>query len=66
MAQFREILRQLYSGESRMMIDLLSYDPDHLPDDSKPKDLTHKSKAVFQWPPDCLWPFIDHGSEKDT
>jgi hypothetical protein len=49
-----------------MIIDLPSYDPDHFPDDSKPKDLTHKSKAVFQWPPDCLWPFIDHGSEKDT
>jgi hypothetical protein len=49
-----------------MIIDLPSYDPDYFPDDSKPKDLAHKPKAVFQWPPDCLWPFIDHGSENDT
>jgi hypothetical protein len=34
--------------------DLPSYDSDHRPEDSKPKDLAHKSKAVFQWPPDCL------------
>jgi hypothetical protein len=67
MAQFREILRQLFFLESPLMIiDLPSYDPDYLPDDSKPKDFTHKPKAVFQWPPDCLWPFIDQGSEKDT
>jgi hypothetical protein len=41
-----------------MIIDLPSYDPDYLPDDSKPKDWAHKRKAVFQWPPDRLWPFI--------
>jgi hypothetical protein len=28
--------------------------------------LTHKPKAVFQWPPDCLWPFIDHEEKGDT
>ena len=49
-----------------MIFDLPSYDFDYLPDDSKPKVLTRKPKLVFQWPPDCLWPFIDHGSEKDT
>jgi hypothetical protein len=60
MAQFREILRQLFFVESPLMIiDLPSYDPDYLPDDSKPK-------AAFQWPPDCLWPFIGQGSEMDT
>jgi hypothetical protein len=49
-----------------MIFDLPSCNSDCLPDDSKPKPLTRKPKAVFQWPPDCLWPFIDHGSEKDT
>jgi hypothetical protein len=19
-----------------------------------------RAKAAFQWPPDCVWPFIDH------
>jgi hypothetical protein len=37
-----------------MIIEVPAYDYDQLPDESKPKDLTHKSKAVFQWPPDCL------------
>jgi hypothetical protein len=49
-----------------MITEVLSYDSDPLPDDSKPKDPTHKSKAVFQWPPDCLWPYIERGSENDT
>ena len=49
-----------------MIIELPPYDPDYFPDDSEPKDFAHRPKAVFQWPPDCLWPFIDHGSKKDT
>jgi hypothetical protein len=49
-----------------MIFDLPYYHADYLPDDSNPTVLTRKPKAVFQWPPDCLWPFIDHGSEKDT
>jgi DNA-binding NtrC family response regulator len=28
--------------------------------------LTARSKATFQWPPDCLWPFIDHGWDSET
>jgi len=24
-------------------------------------ELPAKPKATFRWPPDCLWPFIDHG-----
>jgi hypothetical protein len=37
--------------------------------DDKPKKLqvlTYKPKATFHWPPDCLWPFMDHGPEEDT
>jgi hypothetical protein len=49
-----------------MIFDLPSYDSDYLPDDSKQQVLTRKPKAVFQWPPDCLWPFIDHRSEEET
>jgi hypothetical protein len=49
-----------------MIIEVPAYDSDQPPDDSKPKDLTHESKAVFHWPPDCLWPFMDRGSEGDT
>jgi hypothetical protein len=35
----------------------------------EPKKLeepTTRPKATFHWPPDCLWPFIDHGWEDDT
>jgi hypothetical protein len=28
--------------------------------------LTYKLNATFHWPPDCLWPFMDHGPEEDT
>jgi hypothetical protein len=49
-----------------MINDLPSCDPDHLPDDSKPKVLTRKPKAVFQWPPDYLWPFMEHKLRTDT
>jgi hypothetical protein len=49
-----------------MIIEVPAYDYDQLPDESKPRDLTHKSKAVFQWTPDCSWPFMDHGPESDT
>jgi hypothetical protein len=28
--------------------------------------LPYKPKATFQWPPDCLWPFMDHGPENET
>jgi hypothetical protein len=49
-----------------MTIEVPAYDSDEFPDGSKLKDLAHKSKAMFHWPPDCLWPFIDHGPETDT
>jgi hypothetical protein len=28
--------------------------------------LVTRPKAAFQWPPDCAWPFIDHGRAGDT
>jgi len=28
--------------------------------------LVTRPKAAFQWPPDCAWPFIDHGRASDT
>jgi hypothetical protein len=26
---------------------------------------TTRSKVTFQWPPDCLWPFLDRGYDPD-
>jgi hypothetical protein len=49
-----------------MLIELPAYDTDQLPDESKSKELTRKAKAVFQWPPDCLWPFMDAAPGTDT
>jgi hypothetical protein len=51
-----------------MMINLPSRGSDNLPDD-KPKKLevtNNETKATFHWPPDCLWPFIDHGPTNET
>jgi len=45
-----------------------SHESDQRPDD-KPKKLqvlTYKPKAIFRWPPDCLWPFLDDGLDRDT
>ena len=28
--------------------------------------LVTKPKATFQWPPDCLWPFVDQKVDSDT
>jgi hypothetical protein len=48
-----------------MIVDLPSYGVEHLPHDEQKKSavLTYKPKAAFHWPPDCLWPFMDHGPE---
>jgi|HubBroStandDraft_4_1064222.scaffolds.fasta_scaffold07070_6 hypothetical protein len=59
MAQFREILRQLLFDGARMIMEVPANDSGQRPDDPSSKDLTHKPKAVFQWPPDCLWPYTD-------
>jgi hypothetical protein len=37
-----------------------SPDPGTQADEPKlPELLVTRPKATFQWPPDCLWPFID-------
>jgi hypothetical protein len=27
---------------------------------------TSRANATFHWPPDCMWPFVDHGSDGET
>jgi hypothetical protein len=51
-----------------MIIEIPSHGITQRPDDEQ-KRLTippHKPKATFNWPPDCLWPFTDRATEKDT
>jgi hypothetical protein len=51
-----------------MIIQVPSGSLDQLSDDEQ-KNVqvpTCNPKATFQWPPGCLWPFIDHGPEDDT
>jgi hypothetical protein len=44
-----------------------SPDLDQHPNEPRKSELlTARPKATFQWPPDCLWPFIDHGSDSET
>jgi hypothetical protein len=51
---------------------MISKTPSHESDqhaDDEPKKLqalTYKPKATFHWPPDCLWPFMDDGLDRDT
>jgi hypothetical protein len=51
-----------------MIIEVPSHGSDQLADDELTQltVLTYKPKATFHWPPDCLWPFLDHGPESDT
>jgi hypothetical protein len=41
---------------------------EQLPGDEQRKltVLPYKTKATFHWPPECLWPFMDHGPENET
>jgi hypothetical protein len=42
-------------------------DPEDYPDKPNPPELlVGRSKFTFQWPPDCLWPFLDHKRDSDT
>jgi hypothetical protein len=44
-----------------------SLDPDQDPDELRPSTLlTTRPKATFQWPPECLWPFLDRGRDKES
>jgi hypothetical protein len=45
----------------------LSLDPDQHPEEPKPFEQRRtRTKATFQWPPDCLWPFMDGGWDSET
>ena len=39
---------------------------DHYEEPTLPEVLTSRTKAAFQWPPDCVWPFVDRASDSDT
>ncbi len=44
-----------------------SPDPEQHPDESQPSELVSAGpKGAFQWPPDCAWPFIDRGWDRET
>jgi hypothetical protein len=44
-----------------------SPDPGGGPNEPRKSELlTVGAKATFQWPPDCLWPFVDHKEDNDT
>jgi hypothetical protein len=51
-----------------MIIEAPSHRSDQLTGDEQKKltILTYKPKATFRWPPDCMWPFLDRGLQKDT
>jgi hypothetical protein len=38
----------------------------HSNEPGKSDPLTARPKATFQWPPDCVWPFMDHGPDGET
>jgi hypothetical protein len=39
---------------------------DHCGVPTSPEPVVIIQKAAFQWPPDCVWPFMDRGSDSDT
>ena len=40
--------------------------PNTQADHAKPLEpLVTRPKATFQWPPDCLWPFVDQKADSD-
>jgi hypothetical protein len=52
---------------SRVTLADLSPDTDQHPDERMPSERpTSRAKVTFQWPPDCLWPFIDNGWDSET
>jgi hypothetical protein len=70
-AQLRASLRhdcvEVLLMMNRSCFDDPSPGPRERPDEPKPAEpLVTKPKVTFQWPPDCLWPFIDQEVESDT
>ena len=59
------------SGIPPMMNKIPFADPspdrdDHCGGPEPPEPVVPRPKAAFQWPPDCVWPFIDRGRAGDT
>jgi hypothetical protein len=59
------------SGESPMMNKIPFADPspdrdDHCSGPEPPELLATGPRAAFERPPDCAWPFINHGRASDT
>jgi hypothetical protein len=50
-----------------MMSEIPFYDSIPQPDQpEKSEVVTSRPKARFQWPPNYLWPFMEHGPETET
>jgi hypothetical protein len=50
-----------------MMNKLPMFDSLPYPEEPKQTDpLAVSPKVAFQWPPDCVWPFIDLRRDSDT
>jgi hypothetical protein len=58
----KEALRHTLSRKSFMINDDAAADLS--PKADQPKD--EGSRLLFSWPPDCLWPFVDHESGNDS
>jgi hypothetical protein len=43
-----------------------SPDSERPPDEPRKPEFLSRPKATFQWPPDCVWPFIDHDWDSET
>jgi hypothetical protein len=53
--------------KNKVPLTVPSPDPDQHPNEPrKSEPLTARPKVTFQWPPDCLWPFIDRGWDSET
>jgi hypothetical protein len=56
-----------FTVASTLIIEVPSQVSDQLSDDEPTlRVLTNKPEATFHWPPECLWPFMDHGSDSET
>jgi hypothetical protein len=50
-----------------MMSEVPYYDSYQQPEELKKLEVPMtRPKATFQWPPNCVSPFTDHGPENDT
>jgi hypothetical protein len=50
-----------------MMGEIPSYDSFQQPHQpEKSEVVADRPKVSFQWPPDCLWPFMEHGPKTET